>query len=61
MVTFKISGNPLKQGSRTYSVPWASAEIYPVGGNVNILFILFMLLTMQCNCTCTKRFTLSTP
>ena len=30
-VTEKISGNTLKQGSRIYSVPWASAEIFPGG------------------------------
>ena len=30
-------------------------------GNVDILLILFRLLTIQCKCTFTKRFTLSTP
>ena len=37
---------------------WASAVIFP-GGNVDILLILFRLLTMQCKRTFTKRFTLS--
>jgi len=31
------------------------------GGNVDILLIVFKLLTMQCKWTFTKRFTLSTP
>jgi len=31
IVTAKISGNALKQRSRTYSVPWTSAEIFPWG------------------------------
>jgi len=31
------------------------------GGNVDILHIIFKLLTMQCKWTFTKRFTLSTP
>jgi len=31
------------------------------GGQVDILFIIFMLLTMQCKWTFTKRFTISTP
>jgi len=26
--------------------PWASAEIFPAGGNVEILLIIFRLLTM---------------
>ena len=40
--------------------PWASAEIFP-GDNVEILLILFRLLTMTCKWTFTKRFTFSTP
>ena len=31
------------------------------GGSIDILLILFRLLTMQCKCTFTKRFTLSNP
>ena len=31
------------------------------GGNVEVLLIIFNLLTMQCKWTFTKRFTLSTP
>jgi len=30
-------------------------------GNLNILDVLFMLLTVQYKCTFRKRFTLSTP
>ena len=39
---------------------WATAEIFPRGGNVNILLLLARLLTMQCECMFTKRFTIST-
>jgi len=38
----------------------ASTVIFPGEGNVDILLILFRLLTMQCKRTFTKRFTLST-
>jgi len=31
------------------------------GGNLNILLVLFMLLTMQRKCTFLKRFALSKP
>jgi len=41
--------------------PWASTDIFPRVGNVEILLILFRLLTMQCEWTFTKRSTLSTP
>jgi len=44
-----------------YFRSWASAEIFPGGGKVDILLIIFRLLTMQCTWTFTKRFTLSTP
>jgi len=37
----------------------ASAEIFPGGGNVDILLIFFRLLTMQCKWTFTKHITLS--
>ena len=37
-----------------------SAEMFP-GGNVDILLIIFRLLTTQCKWTFTKRFTFSTP
>jgi len=40
---------------------WASAEILPWGGNVDILHIFFRLLMMQCRWTFTKRFNLSIP
>jgi len=36
-------------------------KFFQEGGNVEILLILFRLLTMQCKWTFTKRFTLSTP
>jgi len=39
---------------------WASAEIFTGGINVDILLVLFRLLTTQCKRTLTKRFTLST-
>ena len=35
--------------------------IFSRGDNVDLLLILFRLLTMQCKCTFTKHFTLSTP
>jgi len=41
--------------------PWAYVEIFPGGGKVDILLILFRLLTMQHKWTYTKRFTLFTP
>jgi len=37
--------------------PLASAKIFARGGNVDILLILFRLLTMQCKRTFTKGFT----
>ena len=40
--------------------PRASAEIFH-GGNVEVLLVLFRLLTMQCKWTFTKLFTLSIP
>jgi len=40
---------------------WAAADIFPGGGNVEILLVLFRLLTMQCKWTFTKRITLSSP
>ena len=42
-------------------LPWASADILPGGGNIDILLFLSRLLTMRCKWTFTKRFTLSTP
>jgi len=47
--------------SEICSWSWASAEIFPGGGKVDILLILFRFLTMQCKWTYTKRFTLSAP
>jgi len=57
-----------KKGNRWTWPPWtisrgASKGVgrkLSRGGNVNILLILFRLLTMQCKCTFTKRFTVST-
>jgi len=37
---------------------WASAEIFPAGGNVEILLVIFSLLTRQWNWTFTKLFRL---
>ena len=36
-------------------------KFFQGGGNVDVLLILFRLLTMQCNWTFIKHFTLSTP
>jgi len=33
--------------------PWASAEIFPKGDNVNIFLIIFRLMVMQCKWTLT--------
>jgi len=38
---------------------WASAEVFSEGDNVEILLILYRLLTMQCKWMFTKRFTVS--
>jgi len=38
-----------------------AAEIFPEGGNVDILLIFFRLLSLQCKLMFTKRFTVSTP
>ena len=46
---------------RGWEWPWASAEIFPWGCNVNVLLIIFRLLTLQCKRMFTKRFTVSTP
>ena len=40
--------------------PWTSAEIFPGWGSVEILLILYRLLTMQCKWTFTKCFSLFT-
>jgi len=51
-------------GLQNFALAGASAEIFPGGGrgaNVDILLILFRLLTMQRKWPFTKRFTLSTP
>jgi len=50
-----------KDAENLTTYAWASAEIFPGGGNLDILLIIFKLLTMQCKWTFTKRFTLSTP
>jgi len=51
----------VKRFDKAHGLPWASAEMFPGWGNLNILLILFMLLTMQCKCTFIKRFILSSP
>jgi len=45
---------------RNQCISLTSAEIFPGGGNVQILLILYRLLTMQCKWTFRKSFTLST-
>ena len=47
--------------SKEQSQAWAPSEFFPGGGKVDILLILFRLLSMQCTWTFTKRFTLSKP
>jgi len=41
-------------------IPWTSADIFRGRGNVQVLFILYRLLTMACKWKFTKCFTLST-
>ena len=42
-------------------IPMGARRNFSRGGNVEILLILFRLLTMKCKWTFTKRFSLSTP
>jgi len=54
-------GMPDDTDTESAQATWASSEIFPGGGNVENLLIIFRLLTMQCKLTFTKCITLSTP
>ena len=55
-ITVTKDGSSVMMGSHH----WRPQKFFQ-GVNLDILLILFMLLTMQCKCTFTKRFALSTP
>jgi len=50
-----------KLGEPEVAAPWTFAEIFSGRGKVDLLLILFRLLTMQCKLAFTKGFILYTP